>query len=64
MIFWPQICAGQGKVQGAAEAGEQHVRSRLRTPQQHDSEEARCCKAATEPAQESRRGKLRRHHRR
>ena len=37
------------KVQETAEAGEQHVQSRLCAPKHHDGEEARRCKATVGP---------------
>ena len=55
--FWPEIRLGQVKDQEMAEGGEQHVHSRLCTLEQHDSEEARHCKATFGPARTSRREK-------
>ena len=42
-----------------AEAGERHVHSRLRAPEEHGGEGARRCNATAGTFQESRRGKLR-----
>ena len=56
-LLWPETPLGQVKVQEVAEGGEQHVHSRLRAPEQQDSEEARRCKATIGPAWESRREK-------